>query len=536
MTLPAAADTVRPQYLPGAPGDTGIGQVRLIPDASWRDGRPGYVSDPAGTGTWWRLDNPCTDRDCIETPQLAVIHFPFSAVATWYLPPDYRPLERDRASAGHDPRFSRRALVQPLPRRAGDAPLYLHLRHDRSLDLPLEIVPAAEYQAGDLRHVRLISAVSGILGFTALLAACFWLLLRERPFLLFAGMIASLFLYQAFYTGAAWNLGWVRIVFSDDYTPIRFLGLTTVALTLAFLRDFMGLSGRRDWIDRTLLAFIAFFTILAVPAAIPRVHLASLWLVVANLLVITAYLLVLGAAVRETRHGRREGMITLVAWTPLVLATLWRAVEWLLALRGTGLGDHLYAAATAIASFTLALGVGNKVLAIRAERDHARLLATRDPLTDMLNRRAVLSRLDEEIARAGEAAADLSVMFIDLDELKALNDSHGHAVGDECLRRTATAARELVGDPGHLGRLGGDEFLAVLPGVDRDEARRRAERLIDLLTAEPVTDDPDGTVCCGVSIGVAGMTPDMTGADDLVAAADEALYRAKQAGRRRVGV
>jgi diguanylate cyclase (GGDEF)-like protein len=150
-----------------------------------------------------------------------------------------------------------------------------------------------------------------------------------------------------------------------------------------------------------------------------------------------------------------------------------------------------------------------------------------DVLTGIANRRALVEVLGAETSRARRFGHALSVVILDLDHFKQTNDVHGHAAGDKLLRMVgrllAGAARK--GDT--VARLGGEEFVAVLPETDLEGARRLAERLRLAIEQSAV-----GEMRTTASLGVAAMLPNDT-ADTLLAAADGALYRAKTNGRNR---
>ena len=150
-----------------------------------------------------------------------------------------------------------------------------------------------------------------------------------------------------------------------------------------------------------------------------------------------------------------------------------------------------------------------------------------DPLTGIANRRALEESLEAEISRAKRFDHLLGVILLDLDHFKETNDSFGHAEGDAVLRSVAglLSASARRGDT--VARLGGEEFVIVLPETDLEGARMLAERLRLEIEARPV-----GRIRASASCGVATMIPDDT-VETLLAAADSALYRAKEAGRNR---
>lgn len=156
----------------------------------------------------------------------------------------------------------------------------------------------------------------------------------------------------------------------------------------------------------------------------------------------------------------------------------------------------------------------------------ARHRAQHDPLTGLANR----ARLDEHLTRRVAAAQPLALLMLDLDRFKAVNDLYGHAAGDELLRTVARRVRSAIRTDDEAARLGGDEFVVLLAGADAERAAQKAEQLRTLLQ-QPYGDID---VPVSASIGVATYPGSGRTASALLAAADEALYRAKHAGKNRV--
>jgi diguanylate cyclase (GGDEF)-like protein len=160
-------------------------------------------------------------------------------------------------------------------------------------------------------------------------------------------------------------------------------------------------------------------------------------------------------------------------------------------------------------------------------------LSLHDPLTGLLNRRALDDRLKEEIARALRAKRPMSCLMADLDHFKALNDRLGHRAGDEMLRELAALLRGIVRSDDVLGRYGGEEFLIILHGAVEAGAVRIAEGIRSAV-AQHAFDAGGVQAQFTVSLGVAQRDPgDVTGAA-MVEAADRAMYAAKADGRNRV--
>jgi diguanylate cyclase (GGDEF)-like protein len=162
--------------------------------------------------------------------------------------------------------------------------------------------------------------------------------------------------------------------------------------------------------------------------------------------------------------------------------------------------------------------------------------ATIDQLTGVLNRQTILAELEKEIDRAARYGHQLSVVMVDLDHFKRLNDSHGHAAGDVMLRQVAEVLRSSLRSVDMVGRYGGEEFLIVLPETDVDAAASIAEKLRRHVGRHEVV-MPDGfKVTATLSAGVAGGFGGHLSLEPLVRDADNAMYSAKALGRDQVYV
>lgn len=172
------------------------------------------------------------------------------------------------------------------------------------------------------------------------------------------------------------------------------------------------------------------------------------------------------------------------------------------------------------------------LLAIRQLRRLKRWkrMASLDSLTGIANRRSIEHFLAAAIRHAHARHEPLAVLAIDIDRFKTINDSHGHAAGDRVLMRITHACVEALRDGDMLGRIGGEEFLAVLPGSNMEQAMEIAERLRVRVEALAGTDAMPATPVT-ISLGVAHMRAQDNGIEDIQRRADEALYRAKAAGR-----
>jgi diguanylate cyclase (GGDEF)-like protein len=161
-------------------------------------------------------------------------------------------------------------------------------------------------------------------------------------------------------------------------------------------------------------------------------------------------------------------------------------------------------------------------------------LARTDPLTGVPNRRYLEEALESECARATRYGLSLSLVMIDIDHLKHINDGYSHPKGDEMIRYTARLARETCRQADVVARYGGDEFVFVLPNTGLPEAAILAERFRQRLQEEPPVNPTGDTIPLTVSLGVVQWDLDtMTGPASLIDQADRALYAAKAAGRNK---
>jgi diguanylate cyclase (GGDEF)-like protein len=319
---------------------------------------------------------------------------------------------------------------------------------------------------------------------------------------------------------------WWSIVLANGVLMVSY------AETTRALRLLLGVPQRRHWLAAIGLAGWLGITWFAVVRFDYRMRM---YFAAGSLLV---YLLMLAWPLRHAlrRGGSNAQRVMLLVLLGALLCWSARLVE--LAMRPTLAADLLiHSPANAVLLVYSALEpvlASIAFLLIYNETAQAQLqrLARTDPLTGMLNRLALDDEADRLFIRARQAGTPLSVLMVDVDHFKRINDSFGHAVGDRVL---ATLARNLdaaVWPPARLGRMGGEEFLVLLPGTGLAEGLALAGQLRAAAgqLPSPSSEVPPVTISAGIATLDAGDAD----AQALVRRADRALYEAKRAGRNRV--
>jgi diguanylate cyclase (GGDEF)-like protein len=184
------------------------------------------------------------------------------------------------------------------------------------------------------------------------------------------------------------------------------------------------------------------------------------------------------------------------------------------------------------------LRAGERILDLQQQlilaREQMRDLALHDSLTGIWNRGATLDALARELSRAQRERGHVGVIMVDIDRFKNINDSLGHAAGDAVLCEVTSRFKRALRPYDTVGRMGGEEFLILMPGCNALNAFSQAERLRNVIARDPVQTS-DGTVSVTVSMGVSvAEHGELLNADSLIRTADLALYRAKRSGRNRV--
>jgi diguanylate cyclase (GGDEF)-like protein len=500
--LPAAANT-------GAITSPALAHVRL--------------AMPAGGG-WWRLDPAASGPD-----RLLLVYHPYSARVSVRMPPVYRLRARTIFEADLDPAWSRRALAFPLK---APGPVFIGIEGAR-YPLQVAIRDAREHIAEDRGHTRVLFTSIGVLVGVSLVALVFWLVLRDRIYLWYAACMASQMLYLLCSNGEAYAMPGLRLLGRFAAPGVWFVATLSTIVSVNFLLVFADLRTRVPRLSRLLLLVGAWLPMLLLALLVSPWPADKGWFPgIGNLLLLLANIVAIAALTLAWRRGGRHAGQMLLAWVPLVVVSTARAVQLSIGAPLSPWLEYGLPLVLACTAVVLMLGLADRMQAFRSERDRARQDAQHDPLSGAYNRVGIMQRLQHAVAEARAGSRQLAVLFLDIDHFKRINDTHGHALGDACIRQLSWLVQEELMPGESFGRLGGEEFMLVLPGVNGRHARDAAERLRRKVEGRSVV--LDGVrVGMTVSIGSVEYAAPET-ADALVRRADAAMYAAKEAGRNRV--
>ena len=507
-------------------------QIPRQSESAWTPtAEPNQLAGAQRGSGWWRLHARHADE-----ARLLLVYHPYSARLTVLAPPDYRPQRRSIFDAGLSSGHSRRALA--FEWQDTTLPVYIGVEGAR---YPLQVAARTreDFSIEDYDHVRVLWLSLGILIGVSLVTLLFWLQLRERVYLLFAVTMALQLMYVLLAYGDAYALtafGWLA---RFGVEGIWFIATASTIVTVFFLLDFAELWPRAPVLSRMLFAVGAvlpslLLVALLVSYLVPAMQERNWFPPIGNSLLLAANVLaIITLSVVWMRGGRHAGFV-LIAWVPLVLVSTARALQ-----LGSGRPlnpwlEYGLPLMQAFAAVVLVLGLAHRMRVFQRERDAAQQDAEHDALTHVFNRAGMMRRLHAAIAASRAQRLSLSVLFLDLDHFKRINDTYGHAVGDACLCAVTETIRAETQAEQSVGRIGGEEFLLLLPGFARRHARDLAERIREqvALRCAMVQGAP---VALTLSIGVV----ECHASDDtasLLQRADEAMYQAKHDGRNRVVV
>ncbi|HET9484545.1 MAG TPA: 7TM diverse intracellular signaling domain-containing protein [Xanthomonadales bacterium] len=458
-----------------------------------------------------------------------------------------------------------RHITFPVNLEAGQgAGLWLRVASESSVQVPLELTTERAFlEPASIEHLAL-GAYYGIMLGLFLYNLILFVSLRDRTFLLYVVYVATFAMGQFCLNGLAFQHLWPRAPDWANDVVLVTVAASLVAM-LAFARAFLDLKHRLPRTDRIFLAIMGVLALLAL--GIPLLGY-RLTITLETAIVFVMAGLILYAALRVYAAGYRPARNFLIAWAALLAGvTTYAAVSFGLLPKVfvTEYGIQIGSAAEMILlSFALADRINSlreenariqreaqdllehRVIERTRDLDDAnrqlqavnRMLqdfSLRDGLTGAYNRRYFDQALTELWAAARAGHKPISLVMVDIDHFKQINDTHGHLHGDDCLRAVAqTLTLQLQRAGERVVRYGGEEFFVILPDAGEAEAAARAEQIRAAVAALQL-DCGGEALSITISVGVATFHPETALAyADLLQITDRALYEAKRQGRNRV--
>jgi len=386
-------------------------------------------------------------------------------------------------------------------------------------------------------RARMIALAFGALCAVALAALLIWFVLADKLFILYAALFSLQALYLAYFSGQGFEWPWLSVALpltSHAWNvPVALSG----AAACLFVREIADLKRFSPRVYTVFGVMAAAFVVLAFANLGEYIGLGGIVAMIGNLLFISAAVFTLVTAFLAWRRGSRAAGWFLLAWGLLEAFTIATALRMLIAGPDSAESLLYYGLplSMVIAAIFVALGVADRLREQRVALGDAERRAQTDPLTGVLNRRSILERLDAACLRARTRGLPISLLFIDLDHFKQINDTYGHSAGDACLRAIIEPIHAELRQSDVIGRYGGEEFIVILSSADGAAAHPIAQRILERV-AQVQIDGFGKPIRLTCSIGVAASDTLGVWGEKLIASADAALITAKRSGRNRVQI
>ena len=391
---------------------------------------------------------------------------------------------------------------------------------------------------GAAAHARAIALAFGALMAMAISALLIRLVLKDQIYPLYGTVFLLQAIYLAYFSGQGFSwplLSWARPIANYAYNvPVA----VSAAAAALFVREFANLKVFSPRIYRIFGWLALAFVVLTLSNGLRPFGLGMLVARTGDLMFVgSAIFTMVVAFLAWRRGGNRAAGWFLIAWSLLCIFQILTALRLLYTRADSAEGLVYYGLAPSMvaAAVLIALGVSDHVRQQSLALTDAERRAQTDPLTGVLNRRSLIERLDAACVRARARNLPISVLFLDLDHFKQINDTFGHAAGDACLAGIIPPIQAELRQSDVIGRYGGEEFVVILYGADAAAAYPIAERICRRVSDIRI-EGFGAAVQLTCSIGVAASDTLEVWGQHLIAHADTAVYAAKRSGRNQVQV
>ena len=417
------------------------------------------------------------------------------------------------------------------PAQAASAPILLRFEPSTTQSAPVRfaIEPWNDYARQDALWLVFASSSFAVMLAMVLMALCFALMLRDVTFAWYAGYILCYITIQGIQTGFLFHpLQWQWLAGMALASGMIMVALS-VAFASLFMMKFCDLRRHAPLLRVPVVAMAVAMGLLVVMRASHITALSDVAQLLINPLLMLGAALLLSSAIVAAWRGSRQAWFFLIGWTPLLLLTAMTSAQASGALPELDWLNDASLAGGAFEALVLSLGLADRALRLRQDRDEVQVLANLDPLTNVFNRRAWTERA--EVTLSSAVTQPVALLFLDLDHFKLLNDHQGHNAGDRALVEVAKALNAELRPTDTLGRYGGEEFVAMLDGASEEHAMHVATRLCRRVHRLEIMANEQAMLT--ISIGVA-LRREGDDVESLVERADQAMYTAKLSGRNQV--
>lgn len=552
-------------YLEDAEGDLDLTDVQNA-KATWQPNSGGVFNRGFSDSVWWlkvQLDNP----GILRSERLLEIAHPILDRVDVYLVQNkalLRSYQTGDSRPFHDRPLVSRFFVFPIQLPSQDSlTVYIRIQTSSSLQVPLTLWEEDAFFHHEANNNFLQGLYFGGTFTLVIYNLLIFFSLRDRTYLYYVGFVASSPLYFLALNGLGFRFIWPENTHWNALAVPVFLS-SLVIFGALFTRRFLELKRFSKTMDRIILGFALVGVVAMVGSfTLPYRIITPLLAIV----VIFACMADMISGVYAWRRNVASARFYVFAWTVFLLGSVTFAFSKLNILPSNIFTDNVVQVGSILEALLLSFALADRIsferrLRFQAQEEsllaqmranetlelrvtertqelaelNQRLeeLSYTDQLTQLYNRRFLDEATAKEWHRCTRKNADFSVLLLDIDHFKQINDRLGHNTGDQCLQQVAFHLREqLRWSTDIVARYGGEEFCIVLPETDRDAALQVAQRIVAAFAREPLHTD-EGDIRITVSIGVSSVKPQQ----DLLlrtlfTEADAALYAAKSAGRNR---
>lgn len=412
----------------------------------------------------------------------------------------------------------------------GISVVYLRLETPDPMVLPIFFGNRDKAAAHDVFNGYSYGLLYGAIIALMLYNLLLYITLRQARYFYYVAYLLLFLLANLSYTGHGYGLFWPNSVWLQKWmNPISLSLFSSSGVLFAF--SFLKIRQLHPELYKKTLLFCTLIWILQIALMVMNKQNASVIMAIFFVGFFSTFTFY--AAIISLRHGHRDAIYYLIATIATLLGTAITALTVWGIFPYSTLGYRAAEIGISIDALLLSIALAEYIRRTQREKVQAQQLARIDMLTSLNNRRA-FSEISAPIwHNATRHQHELCVILLDIDKFKNINDTYGHAAGDQVLKKVATALNDVIREGDVLARWGGEEFAIMMPQTSLDQALNMAERIRSNISNLQVINE-NTVIKTTVSIGVAQRDDSTESIDKLFTVADTGLYQAKQSGRDKV--